>query len=155
MLGLEWPHYALRFLNSQIALFRRVKKYDLWNRILQKNRRNIQEDDRLIGRSGGESLKKGQLLFVIDARPFNAQLDSAQANLAQAKARWSWQKFNLLVIRSSLEPALSSSIERKPLYGKSIPKYNQKQRAGVVQWQNGSFPSFGRGFDSHRPLHKA
>jgi hypothetical protein len=25
-------------------------------------------------------------------------------------------------------------------------------RAGVVQWQYRSFPSFGRGFDSHRPL---
>src|SRR5688572_29221563 len=25
--------------------------------------------------------------------------------------------------------------------------------AGVVQWQNGSFPSFIRGFDSLRPLH--
>ena|ERR1700716_3883647 len=106
MLGLEWPHYALRFLNPQIPLFRRVKKYDLSNRILQKNRRNIQEDDRLIESSGGENLKKGQLLFVIDARPFKAQLDSAQANLAQAKARCSWQKFNLLVIRSSLGPAL-------------------------------------------------
>jgi len=34
----------------------------------------------------GENLKKGQLLFVIDPRPFKAQLDSAQANLAQAKA---------------------------------------------------------------------
>ena len=38
------------------------------------------------------------------------------------------------------------------VYGKSILEYNQKRRAGVVQWQNGSFPSFGRGFDSHRPL---
>src|SRR5579859_5658649 len=27
--------------------------------------------------------------------------------------------------------------------------------AGVVQWQYRSFPSFGRGFDSHRPLHIA
>jgi hypothetical protein len=27
-------------------------------------------------------------------------------------------------------------------------------RAGVVQWQYRSFPSFGRGFDSHRPLQK-
>src|ERR1700756_4393282 len=27
--------------------------------------------------------------------------------------------------------------------------------AGVVQWQYRSFPSFGRGFDSHRPLHKS
>lgn len=34
----------------------------------------------------GENLKKGQLLFVIDPRPFKAQLDSAQASLAQAKA---------------------------------------------------------------------
>src|SRR5690349_5357819 len=29
------------------------------------------------------------------------------------------------------------------------------KRAGVVQWQYRSFPSFGRGFDSHRPLHKS
>ena len=34
----------------------------------------------------GENLKKGQLLFVIDPRPFKAQVDSAQATLAQAKA---------------------------------------------------------------------
>lgn len=34
----------------------------------------------------GESLKKGQLLFVIDPRPYKAQLDAAQAGLAQAKA---------------------------------------------------------------------
>ena len=34
----------------------------------------------------GASLQRGQLLFVIDPRPFQAQLDSAQANLAQAKA---------------------------------------------------------------------
>jgi len=34
----------------------------------------------------GENLKKGQLLFVIDPRPFKAQYDSAQAALAQAKA---------------------------------------------------------------------
>src|SRR6266481_3494959 len=34
----------------------------------------------------GENLKKGQLLFVIDPRPYKAQVDSAQASLAQAKA---------------------------------------------------------------------
>jgi membrane fusion protein, multidrug efflux system len=34
----------------------------------------------------GENLRKGQLLFVIDPRPFKAQVDSAQATLAQAKA---------------------------------------------------------------------
>jgi len=47
--------------NSQIPLFRRVKQYHLWSRILQKNRRNIQEDDRLIGdpRDGSEHTTKG------------------------------------------------------------------------------------------------
>jgi multidrug efflux system membrane fusion protein len=34
----------------------------------------------------GENLKKGQILFIIDPRPFKAQLDSAQATLAQTKA---------------------------------------------------------------------
>jgi membrane fusion protein, multidrug efflux system len=34
----------------------------------------------------GENLKLGQLLFVIDPRPYKAQVDSAQATLAQAKA---------------------------------------------------------------------
>ena len=34
----------------------------------------------------GENLTKGQLLFVIDPRPYQAQVDSAQAALAQAKA---------------------------------------------------------------------
>jgi multidrug efflux system membrane fusion protein len=34
----------------------------------------------------GDNLKKGQLLFVIDPRPYKAQLDSAQATLAQTKA---------------------------------------------------------------------
>src|SRR6202050_2715290 len=34
----------------------------------------------------GENLKKGQLLVVVDPRPYKAQLDAAQASLAQAKA---------------------------------------------------------------------
>ena len=34
----------------------------------------------------GENLGKGQLLFVIDPRPYQAQVDAAQAALAQAKA---------------------------------------------------------------------
>lgn len=34
----------------------------------------------------GEDLAKGQLLFVIDPRPYQAQLDSAKGALAQAKA---------------------------------------------------------------------
>jgi multidrug efflux system membrane fusion protein len=34
----------------------------------------------------GENLTKGQLLFVIDPRPYKAQEDASKANLAQAKA---------------------------------------------------------------------
>ena len=34
----------------------------------------------------GENLRRGQLLFVVDPRPYKAQVDSAQAALAQAKA---------------------------------------------------------------------
>lgn len=34
----------------------------------------------------GENIKKGQLIFVVDPRPYKAQLDSAKANLAQAQA---------------------------------------------------------------------
>ena len=34
----------------------------------------------------GENLTKGQLLFVIDPRPFQAQVDAAQATLEQTKA---------------------------------------------------------------------
>src|ERR1700746_4219021 len=34
----------------------------------------------------GADLTKGQLLFVIDSRPYQAQLDSAKGALAQAKA---------------------------------------------------------------------
>lgn len=36
--------------------------------------------------SDGAHLRKGDLLFTIDPRPFQAQLDAAEANLAQAKA---------------------------------------------------------------------
>src|SRR5437588_11103319 len=34
----------------------------------------------------GAELKRGELLFTIDPRPYQAQLDSAQAQLAQSKA---------------------------------------------------------------------
>lgn len=34
----------------------------------------------------GDNLKKGQLLFVIDPRPYKAQLDAAKASLQQAEA---------------------------------------------------------------------
>src|SRR5579863_807074 len=43
----------------------------------------------------GENLAKGQLLFVIDPRPYKAQVDAAQASLAQAKASLELAKIQL------------------------------------------------------------
>jgi multidrug efflux system membrane fusion protein len=43
----------------------------------------------------GEQLHKGQLLFVIDPRPYKAEVDSAQASLAQAKAALDYDKIQL------------------------------------------------------------
>lgn len=43
----------------------------------------------------GENLRKGQLLFVIDPRPYKAQVDSAKAALAQAKAALDFAKIQL------------------------------------------------------------
>src|SRR6266436_3646781 len=43
----------------------------------------------------GADLAKGQLLFVIDPRPYQAQLDSAKGALAQAKAALETAQLNL------------------------------------------------------------
>jgi hypothetical protein len=57
--------------------------------------------------------------------------------------------------------ALSRTESENVENGRSVPAaawlciINELEgRAGVVQWQYRSFPSFGRGFDSHRPLHQ-
>lgn len=43
----------------------------------------------------GADLKKGQVLFVIDQRPYKAALDSAKAQLSQAKAAQAFAKLEL------------------------------------------------------------
>lgn len=43
----------------------------------------------------GADLKKGQVLFTIDTRPYKAALDSAKAQLAQAKAAQAFAKLEL------------------------------------------------------------
>jgi multidrug efflux system membrane fusion protein len=43
----------------------------------------------------GADLKKGQILFTIDERPYKAALDSAKAQLAQAKAAQAFAKLEL------------------------------------------------------------
>jgi membrane fusion protein (multidrug efflux system) len=47
----------------------------------------------------GDLVKKGQVLFEIDPRPFQAALDQAQASLAQAEARHTTARANLGRIR--------------------------------------------------------
>ena len=48
----------------------------------------------------GAELKKGQLLFTIDPRPYQAQLDSAQAQLAQSRAALDLAKTQLKMYAS-------------------------------------------------------
>ncbi len=47
----------------------------------------------------GDVVKKGQVLFEIDPRPFQAALDQAKADLAQSEARWWTAKANLARIK--------------------------------------------------------
>src|SRR5258708_23809557 len=42
----------------------------------------------------GANLNKGDLLFTIDPRPFQAQMDAATANVAQSKAALALAKLN-------------------------------------------------------------
>src|ERR1700730_404782 len=43
----------------------------------------------------GADLKKGDSLFTIDPRPFQAQLNAAEANLVQSKAALDFAKINI------------------------------------------------------------
>jgi multidrug efflux system membrane fusion protein len=51
----------------------------------------------------GADVKKGDPLFTIDPRPFQAQLDSAQANLAQSKAALDFAKVQFARVQDLLE----------------------------------------------------
>ena len=51
----------------------------------------------------GQSVRKGQVLFEIDPRTFQATLDQARADLAQKNARWNTAKANLARIRPLAE----------------------------------------------------
>lgn len=53
--------------------------------------------------SDGANLKKGDPLFTIDPRPFQAQLDSAEANLAQAKAALDFAKIEFARVQDLVE----------------------------------------------------
>jgi membrane fusion protein, multidrug efflux system len=51
----------------------------------------------------GVDVKKGDLLFTIDPRPFRAQLDSAEANLAQSKAALDFARIQFERVKDLVE----------------------------------------------------
>lgn len=52
----------------------------------------------------GADLRIGQVLFTIDSRPFRAQLNAAEANLAQARAALGLAKINFARVESVTDP---------------------------------------------------
>ena len=52
----------------------------------------------------GENVKIGDLLFTIDPRPYQAQLDQAEANVAQAEAALSLAKVNFARVEKVSDP---------------------------------------------------
>jgi len=59
----------------------------------------------------GADLKKGQLLFVIDPRPFQAQLDLAVAQLAQSKAALDLAESQFKMYQSLNDPRAVSQLD--------------------------------------------
>ena len=59
----------------------------------------------------GAELSKGQLLFVIDPRPFQAQMDSAKAQLAQAKAALDLAQSQLKMYASIIDTRAVSQLD--------------------------------------------
>jgi multidrug efflux system membrane fusion protein len=59
----------------------------------------------------GADLKKGQLLFVIDPRPFQAQLDAAVAQLAESKAALDLAQSQLKMYESLNDPRAVSQLD--------------------------------------------
>ena len=60
----------------------------------------------------GQLVKKGQLLFQIDPRTFQAAVDQAKADVAQKKARWDTTQANLARIRPLAE---QNAVSKKDL----------------------------------------
>ena len=60
----------------------------------------------------GDFVKKDQVLFEIDPRPYQAAIEEAKGQLAQAEARWQTAKANLARIRPLAE---QSAVSKKDL----------------------------------------
>ena len=60
----------------------------------------------------GDAVKKGQILFKIDPRPFQAALEQAQGQLSEARARWETAKANLERIKPLVQ---ENAVSKKDL----------------------------------------
>jgi len=68
----------------------------------------------------GTPVKKGQILFEIDPRPFQAALEQAKGQLAQQQARWTTAKANLSRIKPLAEQNAVSKKDRDDAIGMEL-----------------------------------
>jgi membrane fusion protein, multidrug efflux system len=80
--------------------------------------------------SEGEFVKKGQTLFEIDPRPFQAALDQAKGTLGMAEASWAQAKANLARVKPL---ALENAVSQKDL--DDAVASEQSSRASVASNQ--------------------
>jgi membrane fusion protein (multidrug efflux system) len=78
----------------------------------------------------GDLVKKGQILFEIDPRPFEAVMEQAKGQLAQQQARWETAKANLGRIKPLAEQKAVSMKDLDDATGTE-----QATRAGVIAAQ--------------------
>jgi membrane fusion protein (multidrug efflux system) len=76
--------------------------------------------------SEGSFVRKGQLLFEIDPRPFQDAVDQAQGQLAQANAQLAQAKAQLVQAQAQLTSAEASQLRTQLNVNKYVPLNNQK-----------------------------
>ena len=75
----------------------------------------------------GDFVKKDQVLFEIDPRSYQAAVEEAKAQLAQAEARWQTAKANLARIKPLAE---QNAVSKKTWMMPSAPKSRPAPRSG-------------------------
>jgi len=82
----------------------------------------------------GSDVKTGQALFTIDPRPFEAQLNAAEANLAQTRAALDLAKINFARIESITDPrAVSRQDYDTKKNAVAVAEAQVKQNQAAVQ----------------------
>jgi multidrug efflux system membrane fusion protein len=83
----------------------------------------------------GADVKKGQLLFEIDPRPFEAVLASAQASVAENKANVSWATIEFNRIKGLIESNAVSTNEFERARN-ALDVANAKHKAAIADEEN-------------------